>query len=65
MVEKVGQHRHCRNCEKAIPFKDEFCDEECETDWKTKMSSKKRQLIYFYGLMVFIMVIAVFLMLLG
>jgi predicted nucleic acid-binding Zn ribbon protein len=65
MVEKVGQHRHCRNCEKAIPFKDEFCDEKCETDWKTKMSSKKRQLIYFYGLMVFIMVIAIFLMFLG
>jgi len=65
MVEKVGQHRHCRNCEKAIPYKDEFCDDKCETDWKTKMSSKKRQLIYFYGLMVFIMVIAIFLMFLG
>jgi len=65
MVEKVGQHRHCRNCERAIPFKDEFCGDECESDWKTKMTSKKRQLIYFYGLMVFIMVAAIFLMFLG
>jgi predicted nucleic acid-binding Zn ribbon protein len=65
VVEKVGQHRHCRNCEKAIQFKDEFCDEKCEADWKTKMTAKKRQLIYFYGLMVVIMVLAVFLMLLG
>jgi len=65
VVEKVGQHRHCRNCERAIPFKDEFCNDKCESDWKTKMTSKKRQLIYFYGLMVFIMVAAIFLMFLG
>ncbi len=59
MVERVPQHKHCKNCDRAIPYKDEFCDDKCEKDWKTKITSKKRQLIYFYGLMVAIMILAI------
>jgi predicted nucleic acid-binding Zn ribbon protein len=65
LVERVAQHRHCRNCEKAIQYKDEFCDEKCETEWKTKMGAKKKQLIYFYGLMVAIMIIAILFLYMG
>ncbi len=65
MVERIGQHRHCRNCEKAIPYKDQYCDDKCETEWKTKMSKKKNQLMYFYVVMVIIMIFAVTLMFLG
>jgi predicted nucleic acid-binding Zn ribbon protein len=59
MVEKVTQHRHCKSCDKAIPYKDEFCDETCEAAWKIKMQTKRRQLLYFYMAMVIIMIIAI------
>ncbi len=65
MVEKVGQHRHCKQCDKAIPYKNEFCDESCESDWKNTMSKKKRQLTYFYIAMVIIMVLAIVLTMSG
>lgn len=65
LVEKVGQHKHCKQCEKAIPYKSEFCDETCESAWKSTMGSKKRQLTYFYIIMVIIMVLAISLTFLG
>lgn len=65
MVEKLAQHRHCKNCDKAIPYKDEFCDDKCETTWKTKMATKKRQLLYFYFAMVIIMILVIALGFLG
>lgn len=65
MVERLAQHRHCRSCDKAIPYKDEFCDEKCETDWKAKMRKKKNQLTYFYIVMVIIMILAIALTMLG
>ncbi len=65
MVERVAQHRHCQNCDKAIPYKDRFCDEKCETEHQTKVQAKKRQLIYFYGLMVAIFILAMVLVFMG
>lgn len=65
LVEKVGQHKHCRSCERAVPFKQDFCDEKCETEWKQKMGSKKRQLTFFYIIMVIIMIFAISLTFLG
>jgi predicted nucleic acid-binding Zn ribbon protein len=37
MVERIAQHRHCKECDKAIPYKDKYCDETCEAAWKKKM----------------------------
>lgn len=65
MVERVAQHRHCKNCEKAIPYKDEYCDKKCEDDHKTRLRVKKKQLMYFYILTVVLFVLAVSLTLLG
>jgi len=65
MVERVAQHRHCKECDKAIPYKDEFCDDKCETAWKTRLRTKKRQLTYFYMLLVAIMVITIYLGFMG
>lgn len=59
MVERIAQHRHCKECDKAIPIKDKFCDEKCETAWKEKMQTKKRQLVYLYITMAAIFVIAI------
>jgi len=65
LVEKVAQHKHCRHCERAIPPKDEFCGEECETEWKTSMKKKKSQLTYFYAIMVILMILAMFMLMMG
>lgn len=65
MVEKIAQHKHCRECEKAILPSQKYCDEKCETAWKTKMQSKKRQLMYLYIAMALLFVIAISLSLMG
>lgn len=65
MVEKVPQHRHCQNCDKAVPYKDKFCDEKCEAEYKSRMQGKKKQLIYFYMLMAAVFVLAMVLVFLG
>ncbi len=59
MVERVPQHRHCTNCNKAIPYRDKFCDEKCEGEYKGNLKAKKRQLLYFYALMVIVFVISI------
>ena len=65
MVERIAQHRHCQNCDKAIPYKDKYCDDNCENEFKAKLVTKKRQLIYFYGLMVALFIFAMVLVFLG
>ena len=65
MVERVAQHRHCKQCDKAISYNNEFCDDKCEAAWKTKMQTKKRQLMYFYMILVAIMVITIVLGFMG
>jgi predicted nucleic acid-binding Zn ribbon protein len=59
MVERIAQHRHCKECDRAIPYGSKYCDEKCEAAWKQKMQAKRRQLIYFYMAMVAILVLAI------
>jgi len=59
MVERIAQHRHCQHCDKAIPFENQYCDENCENSHKEVVKSKKRQLLVFYVLMVVVFVFAV------
>lgn len=65
LVDRIAQHRHCQNCDKAVPYKDKFCDDKCEGEYKAKMQTKRRQLVYFYGLMVAIFILAMVLVFLG
>ncbi len=65
MVERIAQHRHCQNCDKAIPYKDRYCDDKCEDEYKTKMQTKKRQLMFFYALMAMVFILAMSLVFLG
>jgi len=65
MVERVPQHRHCSNCDKAIPYKEKFCDETCEGEYKGRIKTKKRQLMYFYAAMIAVFVISISLVFLG
>lgn len=61
MVERIPQHRHCINCDKAIPADREYCNETCETEQKNTLKSKKRQLQFFYVIMVLIFIFAMIL----
>lgn len=65
MVDRIAQHRHCKNCEKAIPFSEKYCDEKCEKEWKEGVQAKKRQLLYFYGAMVVMFIVAMALVFMG
>lgn len=56
MVERIPQHRHCRECDKAIPSDKQYCDEGCEQKFKATMKSKKKQLQIFYVVMIAIFV---------
>lgn len=58
MVERIPQHRHCSNCDRAIPADKEYCNEACETEQKNALRSKKRQLQFFYVIMVLIFIFA-------
>jgi len=61
MVDRIAQHRHCKNCEKAIPYGEKYCDEKCEKEHKSEIQTKKKQLMYFYGLMVVMFIAAMML----
>jgi predicted nucleic acid-binding Zn ribbon protein len=60
MVDRIAQHRHCKNCEKAIPYGEKYCDEKCEKEHKAELQAKKKQLTYFYLLMVAMFIAAMF-----
>jgi len=61
MVERIPQHKHCRECDKAIPADRAYCDEECETRHTSKIKAKKKQLQIFYVVMIVIFIFAVLL----
>jgi predicted nucleic acid-binding Zn ribbon protein len=57
MVEKLLQHKHCRICEKAIPFEEEFCSEECKTKWNIILKRRKWTMYFFYGIVILFIVL--------
>lgn len=61
MVERIPQHRHCQNCDKAISVDKKYCDENCETSHMAALRAKKRQLMMFYVLMIIVFVVAIML----
>ncbi len=44
MSDKLLQHKHCRNCEKAINLKDDYCGRECMEQHMAMMRRKRNQL---------------------
>lgn len=65
MVERIPQHRHCQNCDKAIPYDKKYCDDKCEQEYVTVRKAKKKQLMTFYIIMVIIFISAVILSFMG
>jgi predicted nucleic acid-binding Zn ribbon protein len=58
MVERLVQHKHCRECGRAVPAKDVFCSEDCESGHRMKLKKKKNQLLLLYvGSIVILMLV--------
>jgi predicted nucleic acid-binding Zn ribbon protein len=61
MVERLVQHKHCRECGRAIPAKDVFCSGDCESGHKRTLKRKKNQLLLLYVSSVVILILILFL----
>lgn len=58
MAEKLLQHKHCRNCGKAVPADDTFCDAACKGQHTEMMRKKKNQMLFMMFIAVAMMVFA-------
>ena len=54
---KLLQHRHCQVCSKAIPMSEEYCSEECKTEFEAMVKKRKSYVYIIYALMIFMLVI--------
>ena len=45
MAEKLLQHKHCRNCGKAILPDQVFCNDDCLSQHQGMMKKKRNQLL--------------------
>jgi predicted nucleic acid-binding Zn ribbon protein len=59
VVERVAQHRHCRECRTAVPPREEFCSDACREAFVGKLARKRRQLLMLYLGSVVVLVLAV------
>ena len=60
MAERLLQHKHCRNCGKAIPADDTFCSDTCNVEHRELMRKKKNQLLIMMFIAMAIMVFTMF-----
>ena len=58
MVEKIPQHRHCSQCNKAFIGEGRFCSEECTKTASARMSKRKKQLLLLYVISFVVLIIA-------
>ncbi len=54
---KLLQHRHCQVCSKAIPITEEFCSEECKTEFEAMIKKRKSYIYIIYATMILIIVV--------
>jgi predicted nucleic acid-binding Zn ribbon protein len=45
MPEKLLQHKHCRQCGKAVSSEDKYCDQGCKDSYNKDQRSKLTQYI--------------------
>ena len=58
MAERLLQHKHCRQCGKAIPSDEKFCGDKCQTEHREMMRKKKNQMLIIMFLAMAMMVFA-------
>ena len=61
MGEKLLQHKHCRNCGKAVNVDDKYCNDKCQDEHHNMLKKKRNQLymlmLLAMGLMAVIVII--------
>jgi predicted nucleic acid-binding Zn ribbon protein len=60
MAEKLLQHKHCRNCGKAVLPENEFCDEACNSKFVAVLKKKRMQLLMLFMFAMAMMMVALF-----
>jgi len=59
MVERIPQHKHCRQCGKAFIGTSEYCSTECAKAGEEILKKRKKQLIILYVMTLIILTVAV------
>jgi predicted nucleic acid-binding Zn ribbon protein len=60
MAEIVPQHSHCQICGKSIPFKEQYCSEECKQKFQTILRRRRLIVYLMYGMLAALIVILLF-----
>jgi predicted nucleic acid-binding Zn ribbon protein len=50
-------HRHCKNCDRAVPYDEELCSDECRAAWAALQKKRSRNVLLFYLALAFMIVI--------
>jgi predicted nucleic acid-binding Zn ribbon protein len=50
-VPKVANHSHCVTCDKAIPYGEDTCSDECAEEVAEQEKKRKRMMYTTYGLL--------------
>lgn len=41
-------HRHCKNCERAVSYERELCSDACDEQWTAHQKKRARTALFFY-----------------
>ena len=58
-VEKIPQHRHCKECGKAFVGTGLYCSEKCDEGRTNELRKKKNTLLLIWGAAFLMMVVAI------
>ncbi len=61
----IAPHKHCIVCGNAIGGEDNFCDEVCESKYKSAQRRQQMLFLVFVGVMVLILVLPMIMKLVG
>jgi predicted nucleic acid-binding Zn ribbon protein len=57
---KIGQHKHCQICGKAILLTAELCSDECKKQFDTIMRRRKMYMYLIYGMLILFIILFIF-----
>ena len=61
MGDKLLQHKHCRNCGKAVNIDDKYCNDKCHDEHFAMLRRKRNQLYLLMALAMGLMAVTVLL----
>lgn len=61
MGERLLQHKHCRNCGRAVSLDDDYCNDRCKDEHHSMLKKKRNQLYLMMLLALGLMVVTLLL----